>query len=239
MSDSYTKHADICGKFYDLSIDSAAVADFVFERSGAMPQQEALFVGGMFGVASSLIQRGLNLTVIDYTEAMVALGKERLPSARVIKADLKQLPFQREFDLVFVVGRVFTHMISDADLTLAILGCRNALRVGGKLFADNYEDSRIQKTTYFNGTINCRDATAQIIRKSSTERISDLSYVVRWNAEYSGEFQQKPFHFFDSMSHRAFSRSEFAEHLISNDFEIIKQGDNFDETSFYTLATFS
>jgi predicted O-methyltransferase YrrM len=236
MSDTYAKHAKICAKFYELTVHSDAVGDFIFTNSGAMPGQRALFVGGMFGVAAALIARGLALTVVDYTDEMVSIGKARLPDATVMKADLKALPFQEEFDLLFVVGRVFTHMISDSDLSLALSGCRNSLRVGGKLFADNYEDVRIEKTDYFNGLVERRDPHNQIDRISSTTQLSDQPFVVRWDARYSGQFENSTFSFQDSMDHRAYSRSEFSDKLREAGFIVSRQGDNFDETSFYTVA---
>jgi hypothetical protein len=46
----------------------------------------------------------------------------------------------------------------------------------------------------------------------------------------------RPFQFSDAMQHRAFSRREIAALLPGYDFVLEDQDDNFDETSFFTLA---
>ena len=236
MTKTYSSHALICEKFYSLTIDSQKTSAFVFENSSAGLGQDALFVGGMFDLARGLKERGLNITLIDYTDEMVELGRTKLPQISISKADLRELPFNDQFDIVYVVGRVFTHMISDADLKKALLSVKNSLKSGGLLFADNYEDSRIQKTRYFNGQVEGEDSTCKIIRKSTTTNISRSPYVVKWDASYSGNINGDNFNFCDSMNHRAFSRTEFASELTKLGFSIERQGDNFDETSFFTLA---
>jgi SAM-dependent methyltransferase len=236
MTDTYSAHAAICAKFYELTLSARQVADFVFAKGRVAIGDRALFVGGMFSIAGELALRGLSLTVVDYTDEMVAIGTSRLPNCRVQKSDLRALPFHEEFDTIFVVGRVFTHMILDADLLAALESCRRSLRPNGKLLVDNYEDSRIQVTDYFNGRIDARDDTSTITRISTTSRVSEVPLVVTWRACYHGEMDGSSFAFEDTMEHRAFSRAEFASYLSQIGFQLLEQGDNFDETSFYTLA---
>jgi SAM-dependent methyltransferase len=237
MTNTYSQHAEVCTKFYELTLDAPAVADFVFEKIGGVSGQRALFVGGMFDIAASLLVKGLDMVVVDYTDEMVALGRSRLAKALVVKADLRTLPFESEFDLVFVAGRVFTHMIQNTDLIAALESCKRSLRPGGRIFADNYEISRIQKTNYFNGEVECQNEDARIVRRSTTEMISSDPFIVKWDASYQGHLYQNEFSFSDSMHHRAFSRSEFASYLSSVNLRVLQQGDNFDETSFYTTAS--
>lgn len=234
---TYSKHAEICTRFYDLTVDSEEVGSFVYSRSRSRPGERSLFIGGFFDVARSLASRGIDIAAVDYTDEMVEVGKKKLPGSRVEKADLRSLPYTDEFDCVFVVGRVFTHMIEATDLEQAFTGCRRSLRAGGRLFFDNYEDTKIQRTKYFNGLVSCGDKRAIIERRSSTTRISEQPYVVRWEAEYSGKIAGEPFAFSDSMLHRAFSREEVSALLPRFGFSLMEQGDNFDETSFYTLAS--
>lgn len=236
MSDTYSQHADICTMFYELSLDAAAVADFVSSKIGTISGQSALFVGGMFNVAKVLSEVGLEMTIVDYTDEMVQIGRKRAPNARVLKADLRTMPFESEFDLVFVIGRVFTHMSTNRDLHSAIQSCKRALKPGGKLIADNYETSRIQVTNYFNGEVRCVGDDVIIVRRSTTTLLSSNPCLVRWDAEYTGRYNGEDFSFSDSMEHRGYSREEFAGALKVSGFEVLEQGDNFDETSFYTVA---
>ncbi|HMO18388.1 MAG TPA: class I SAM-dependent methyltransferase [Oligoflexia bacterium] len=236
MPSTYTDNAKICAKFYSLTLNSEETADFVFKKSRAVAGQNVLFVGGMFDIARDLKRRGLNITIVDYSDEMINVAKSVLPDIPSIRSDLRELPFRNQFDIVFVVGRVFTHMITEDDLQKAISGCKNSLKENGYLFADNYEDTRIQTTNYFNGQIECSDLTCKIVRDSTTSSLSDSPKIVKWDAHYSGDMDGMPFDFRDTMSHRAFSRQEFALELQKYGFQIQEQGDNFDETSFYTFA---
>jgi SAM-dependent methyltransferase len=236
LMSTYSTHAAICAKFYDLTLKADEVSDFIFRHSQSRPGVSGLFVGGMFEIAKGLITSGINLTVVDYTDEMVEIGRSKLPGVKVEKADLRFLPFQDEFDFVFVVGRVFTHMISNDDLSNAFSSCRKVLRRGGYLFFDNYEDSKIQRTNYFNGSIETKEGETIIRRESTTSKLSETPFVVRWDAEYSGSFSGKNFKFSDSIEHRAFSRHEICTLMPRFGFEVLTQGDNFDDTSFFTLA---
>lgn len=234
MSDTYTRFAAICAQFYELTIESAAVARFLVEKTALARGERVLFVGGLFGVAASLARMGFELTVVDYSEDMTRIAATQIPTARVLTADLRSLPFNEEFHVVLVPGRVFTHMLSDADLQAAVESCRRSLLPNGRLFADNYESDKIEVTSYFNGRITCSGPDISILRTSTTERLSTTPHIVSWRAHYTGEQAGTDFDFSDSIDHRAFTRNEFATHLSS--FDILEQGPNFDETSFYTVA---
>jgi len=233
---TYSTHAAICAKFYDMTVDSLSAGTFVLKESEARLGSDVLFVGSMFGIAGYLRDAGFPLTIADYSPEMLALGKQKLPCEAFDCADLRELPYADCFDLIIVVGRVFTHMISNEDLNRALRSCRRALRDSGKLFFDNYEDSKIRQTNYFNGVVRLTDSDTDILRQSTTEYVSRSPFVVRWNASYSGSVAGIPFAFEDSMLQRAWSRSEIRQFLGTNGFEPVKQGDNFDDTSFFTLA---
>src|SRR3989338_61990 len=106
----YSELASLCATFYDLLIDAKSVADFVEKRISRFHPKNLLFIGGFFSVAKGLEKKGKSLTVIDYTDEMVKEAKKRRPGTRIIKADIRALPFNKEFDAVLATGRVFTHM---------------------------------------------------------------------------------------------------------------------------------
>lgn len=237
MNDTYTRLADICALFYDLYNDSNAITDFVSDKLMPYPIRKICFVGGFFSVAGKLAEAGLDITVVDYTDEMVEEARKRLPGTQVVKADLRALPFNGEFDAVVVIGRVFTHMLTDEDFQRAIESCVRALRPGGLLLFDNYEDSKIGKTPYFNKTVRVAGKNSlRMERTSSTEAVSSKPFIVKWKAAYQLYQSGHVSEYQDEMLHRAFSREEIRELLRSSPFEVLAQGDNFDETSFYTLA---
>lgn len=173
MSDTYAKYAAVCTKFYELTADADNVSRFAFSGANCKPGQRTLFVGSMFHVARSLAALGLDLSVVDYSNEMVEIGSLALPPTPVCKADLRKLPFESQFDAIFVIGRVFSHMVDDADVAGALESCRRAGKKGARLFFDSYETSRIQHTGYFNGETKCSDSDTEILRRSSTTKLSD------------------------------------------------------------------
>ena len=233
---TYQDFSDICTRFYDLVIDPDQVADFVAKKISAFQIKEILFVGGFFLVAKEIAKRGYSLTIVDYTDQMVAEGKKRLPDFVVNKADLRSLPFTQQFDCVLVIGRVFTHMLTEEDAVRALRSVLRSLRPGGLLFFDNYEASKIQRTDYFNGEVIVQDSVQRIVRSSTTSLISTEPFVVNWSARYEIASGTRSGYVEDEMLHRAFSREEIEQLLNRNHFAVIASGDNFDETSFYTLA---
>ncbi|MCB0333012.1 MAG: class I SAM-dependent methyltransferase [Bdellovibrionales bacterium] len=236
MSDTYTNHSDICTKFYDLVVDPKEVADFVFSKIRNHNSKDCLFVGGFFLVARELQTLGLNLTLSDYSEDMIREAHTRLPDARAHVADLREMPFQNEFDTVLVIGRVFTHMLSSEDSSRALQSIHKALRPGGIVLLDNYEDTKIQVTEYFNGRVSVGDSAINITRDSSTELLTNDPCIVNWKATYHATANCTETSFQDEMPHRAFSRDEMRGLFEEAGFEVLAQGDNFDETSFFTLA---
>lgn len=237
MTQTYADFSDVCTKFYDLVINPANVARFVYKSVEKFNPKLALFVGGFFLVAKELQNLGISLTVTDYTDEMVAEGKLRLPGVRVEKADLRDLPFDGEFDTVFVIGRVFTHMLTEEDSSRALRSLHRSLKPGGVTFIDNYENTKIQTTDYFNGRVKVNDPTIEITRDSSTQLLSSQPHIVNWKATYQVMHNGTSKTYNDEMQHRAFSRNEMKRLVEQHGFECSAQGDNFDDTSFFTVAT--
>ncbi|MBS3106548.1 methyltransferase domain-containing protein [Candidatus Woesearchaeota archaeon] len=230
----YSELASLCANFYDHLIDAKSVADFVEKRISRFHPKELLFIGGFFSVAKELEKRGYSLTVIDYTDEMAAEARKRLPGTRIIKADIRNLPFRNEFDAVLAIGRVFTHMGSDEDAKKALQSMKAALKQGGILLFDNYEDTKIGKTPYFTDVVKVKKGDSEIVRTSSLVTLSKNHYLWKSDYEFKEGKEKKIFH--DEMEHRAFSRNEIRNVLVENGLAFIEDGDNFDETSFYTLA---
>ncbi len=236
MTETYSNSSDVCAKFYDLVIDPRQVANFVLSKVAGYRPGNCLFVGGFFLVARELQELGLTMTLVDYSEDMMREAYERLSNATTEVADLRKLPFEDEFDTVFVIGRVFTHMLTPEDASSALRSIHRSLKPGGVVFLDNYEDTKIQDTDYFNGRISVSDPAVEIVRDSSTCLVSRDPLIVNWKASYHIKSNGDSRSFSDEMYHRAFSRSEMQRLFEQHGFQVFSQGDNFDETSFFTVA---
>lgn len=236
MTETYSDFSHVCTRFYDLVVDPEEVAQFVYSKVRDYNPRKCLFVGGFFLVAKELQKLGLDLVIADYTEEMIREARKRLPNTRAEIADLRELPFEGEFDAVFVIGRVFTHMLTPQDSSRALQSIHTSLRPGGITLLDNYEDSKILVTNYFNGRITVKDSTITIVRESSTQLVSKNPSIVNWVADYHVTSNREVTNYRDEMHHRALSRDEMRTLFEEHDFEVYSQGDNFDETSFFTLA---
>ena len=131
MNRTYGTHSDICTRFYDLVYDPDLVARFILDKLDPLSAKSGLFIGGMFLIAKQLISCGIDLTISDYSDEMIVQGNQRLPESNFVLADLKALPFKNQFDSILVVGRVFTHMLTDLDASNALRGIYESLRSGG------------------------------------------------------------------------------------------------------------
>ena len=233
---TYFKHAAICAKFYELAFDSKAVANFLLQKLSIKPNDKVLFVGGMFAVANELSKHNIDLTVVDYSQDMVNFAKAKYLDMKVSTADLMTLPFNNTSDKVIVPGRVFTHLLTDGDIHSGLTSCLNSLKPGGVCFFDNYESDKISVTDYFNGFLTFEDSESKIARTSTTVLISSNPYIVNWKARYQGEFLGEKFDFEDNILHRAWSRKEALQFTEAAGFGSVLQEDNFDETSFCSVA---
>jgi ubiquinone/menaquinone biosynthesis C-methylase UbiE len=236
VTETYSDFSNVCSKFYDLIIDPVKVAKFVYSKVRDFQPKHCLFLGGFFLVVRELQKLGLDFVITDYTDEMVREGKLRLPDTQIERADLRELPYKKQFDAVFAVGRVFTHMLSVEDSSSALQSIYRSLKAGGVVFVDNYEDSKILVTDYFNGRVIVSDSSTEIIRNSSTELISSSPMIVNWTADYQVTSGDSSTSYHDEMQHRAFSREEMQRLLEEHGFEVHLQGDNFDDTSIFTVA---
>ena len=235
MSSAYNEFADVCLKFYELTAESERVASFVTTLLSPYEVKSVLFIGSFLHVAKAL--DNYSCTIVDYSDEMVAAAHTLLPDSNAQQGDIRALSFQNEFDAVLCIGRVFTHMFTDDDAHTALTSVAAAVRPGGVVLIDNYESDKIELTSYFNGTVRCEDESVSILRNSSTRRISDVPHLVEWHSAYRVRDKQsgQERSFDEQMPHRGFRRDELANMTAQHGLRVLSQGDNFDETSFYTL----
>jgi SAM-dependent methyltransferase len=85
------------------------------------------------GIAPWLLARGLPVTGIDVSPAMVTEAAARIPSLEAVVADVRSLPFaDASFDVVFS-GSTLDHFESAADIQVALGELCRVLRSGGTL----------------------------------------------------------------------------------------------------------
>jgi SAM-dependent methyltransferase len=102
----------------------------LLDVGGAKPNRKALdLCCGQGNVSEALLSRGCQVVGIDFSPAMLALARTRVPKATFIEADAQDLPFKAaEFDVV--VSNLGVCHVPDQPRALA--QARRVLRPGGR-----------------------------------------------------------------------------------------------------------
>jgi SAM-dependent methyltransferase len=104
------------------------------------PGHRVLDLGCALGQHSiELSRRGYDVTGLDYSQAFLAVARERVRQAgvpvRLIQGDMIQLAFEDEFEAVILWGNTFG-MFADEDNRRTLNGIRRALKAGGRALID-------------------------------------------------------------------------------------------------------
>lgn len=85
----------------------------------------------------AMLPRGWKVTACDISPAMVERAGERAGgAARLLAADMRELPDLGEFDLVWAVNDAVNYLLGDGDLERALAGMRRNLAPGGVVLFD-------------------------------------------------------------------------------------------------------
>jgi SAM-dependent methyltransferase len=76
---------------------------------------------------------------VDISEAMLAIARERAPQGRWVHGDMRALPVEGRFDLVFCCYHSYQFMLEDADLAQAFAAARARVAPGGRFAFDLYQ----------------------------------------------------------------------------------------------------
>lgn len=104
--------------------------DSLLDAVGAEPDLKALdLCCGQGNVSQALISRECQVVGVDFSQAMLAFARDRVPRAKFIEADAQDLPFDAaEFDIV--VSNLGVCHIPDQPRALAEV--RRVLKPGGR-----------------------------------------------------------------------------------------------------------
>jgi SAM-dependent methyltransferase len=104
------------------------------------------------------IRRGFEVTGCDLSEAMLAEAARKAPEARLITADVRELPRLGSFDLVTCFDDSLNYLLEEADLARALNAiARNLGPAGVALFDLN--TLQAYRTTFAHDSVTVRDGT--------------------------------------------------------------------------------
>jgi len=112
-------------------------ADMLLELCA--PGQRVLELGSGNGrLAIPLAEHGCDVTAVDSSDAMLAVGQRRMQQAgvRVVRADMRCLGLSQDFDFILFGLSTFQHLLRRGDQLGALCAVQRHLASGGRLLID-------------------------------------------------------------------------------------------------------
>ena len=136
--------AKYCDVVYEKVRDTQREIRFLnwaFRELAGMEVREILDVAcGAGRHAIPLSKKGYTVTGVDRSQAMLAVleGKARRANIEipVIKCDMKDIEFKKEFDAIICMYTSFNYLLTDQDIEKALVAFHRALRPGGIAILD-------------------------------------------------------------------------------------------------------
>lgn len=126
--DAFTAASD-----YDLWTDHALALAAAHGWSGRKVLDVACGTGKSL---VPLVERGFIAIGTDLSPAMLAIAAGRVPAARLVEADMRDLPLLGRFDLVTCFDDSLNHLLDEADLAAALASMAANLAPAGRLLFD-------------------------------------------------------------------------------------------------------
>jgi SAM-dependent methyltransferase len=124
---------------------NAVLFQTVLRKLGVGPATRLLDIGCGSGYAAAMAQRlGADVTGLDITPELLAIARERVPSARFVAGDMDDLPFDgEEFD----VAVAFNAFQFARDPLGAVREAGRVIRPGGAVAATTFAEAERNQST--------------------------------------------------------------------------------------------
>jgi SAM-dependent methyltransferase len=130
-------------RYYDLFTEESAYEP-VIAQVEAWAQAQGLAGRQLLDVACGtgksfvpMLERGYEVAGCDISPAMVAEARDKAPDAEILVADMRDLPWSGDFDLVTCMDDAVNYLLTTEDLRAAVASMAGALRPDGILIFDS------------------------------------------------------------------------------------------------------
>ena len=232
----YSDLAEIYDQLYRKTFNYEQDAQFVDSILKKYQIKEFLELGcGSGHLAKLLFEKEYKITGIDLYDEMLEIARKRLPEVEFFQQDIRKLTFDKKFDAIIAMGRMFTYMTTNEDVEQSIGSIANCLNPGGIFLFDNFSAPHFIRIFQENQElINEVDLGYRKIKRVST-KTWNLKHGVtfNWNAKYYIEENGQTKEIEDQSILRAFFPAELEYFLNREGMQVVEL---FDHDSAFTIV---
>ena len=225
----YSELAEIYDQLYLNIFNYEQDAEFVDSVLKKYQINELLELGcGSGHLAQLLMKKGYKITGIDRYDEMLDIARRRLPEVQFVQQDIRNLKFNRKFDGIIAMGRMFTYMTTNEDIEQSIHSIAGCINPDGIFLFDNFSAPHFIK--------NFKEKEEKIhevnLVHRKIKRISNNTWHLKhgvtfnWHAKYQIEEQGKLREIKDDSVLRAFFPEELEYFLNREGLQIVELFDH-------------
>ncbi len=98
-------------------------------------------------VTIPMCESGVSVDGVDFSESMLCVARrhagEKSLAIRFMQGDLRSLPFNQEYNLMYLPTATLLHLLTRTDVEAFLLGVRRGLRSGGILALDMHNPMNV------------------------------------------------------------------------------------------------
>ena len=139
---------DWVAELYDAYVTTTLDVSFYLAQASGLTGDALELMCGTGRVSIPLAEAGVHLTCVDASAGMLARLREKLaqrPAAAhnitIIQADVRDLPLDRQFDLILLPFHSFSELTTEEDQRQVLTGVARLLRAGGRFICPLHNPS--------------------------------------------------------------------------------------------------
>jgi SAM-dependent methyltransferase len=173
-------------------------------------------------LAPFFLDAGYRYQGIDVSADMLRIARREHPSAKFVRADMRNFSIPRLVDAVAVTGRTFSHLVANPDILAALTSFRRALKNGGLLVFDCFRADEMIRRIGKRSTQSIRRADTVFRRLNRTSLNLKTGWTFNWDANYRIKKKGREERIVkDRMVLRAFTEEELSLFLSLSGFEFL------------------
>ncbi|UCE05739.1 MAG: class I SAM-dependent methyltransferase [bacterium] len=225
----YSDLAEIYDQLYLNIFNYEQDAEFVDSILKKYHITEFLELGcGSGHLAQILVKKGYKITGVDLYEEMLQIARKRLPEVEFVQQDIRTLKFDRKFDAIIAMGRMYTYMTTNDDVEQSIGSIANCLNPGGIFLFDNFSAPHFIKNFEENKEMNQEVDLGDRKIKRISKKTWNLKHGVtfNWPAKYYIEEKGRTQEIDDQSVLRTFFPEELEYFLNRKGLQVIEMFDH-------------